>query len=189
MSFTALAGSLAARQAAIMERWLQAVREGGLSSAQGLSEPRLRDHVPDLLARICEAVAGGATPTVESEAQEHGRQRFGTGYDIAEVVRELILLREVLLDQVEDYARGLPGLTREEEREGRRRVLAVIDRSTQSSITQFHADAIAVRRLLWAELEATNLQLKAAGEQKDRFLAMLSHELRNPLAPILTAVQ
>ena len=94
MSFTALAGSLEARQAAIMERWLQAVRQGEFSSAQGLSEPRLRDHVPDLLARICEAVAGGATPTVESEAQEHGRQRFGTGYDIAEVVRELIYSRK-----------------------------------------------------------------------------------------------
>ena len=40
-----------------------------------------------------------------------------------------------------------------------------------------------------AKLEAANKELQTVGEQKDRFLAMLSHELRNPLAPILSAVQ
>src|SRR5205823_11334214 len=32
-------------------------------------------------------------------------------------------------------------------------------------------------------------ELNALNQRKDRFLAMLSHELRNPLAPILTALQ
>src|SRR5207245_8532014 len=32
-------------------------------------------------------------------------------------------------------------------------------------------------------------ELKHLNQQKDQFLAMLSHELRNPLAPILTALQ
>jgi signal transduction histidine kinase len=105
------------------------------------------------------------------------------------VVREFTLLREVLLGIVAEYASGSPGLSREEEREVARRIMAVLDRSSQSSIAQFHADVLEVRRLLWGELEQSHLQLKAANEQKDRFLAMLSHELRNPLAPILTAVQ
>jgi signal transduction histidine kinase/CheY-like chemotaxis protein len=189
MSFTALACSLDAAKETIMERWLEAVRRACLPSAQDLAEPRLRDHVPDLLTRVVEAIAGSKTPGVEAEGQEHGHQRFGTGYDITEVVRELGLLRDVLLEQVEELACGSPGLTRQQEREVRVRILAVLDRSVQSSVAQFHADAMAVRRMLWSELEATNLQLKATNEQKDRFLAMLSHELRNPLAPILTAVQ
>jgi signal transduction histidine kinase len=189
MCFSDLARSLDAAKETIMERWLEAVRRGGLPSAQHLAEPRLRDHVPDLLTRVVAAVADRKTQGVEAEGQEHGHQRFGTGYDITEVVRELALLREVLLDQVEELADGEPGLSRSEEREVRRRILAVLDRSAQSSVAQFHADAMAVRRVLWEELEATNLQLRAANEQKDRFLAMLSHELRNPLAPILTAVQ
>ena len=50
-------------------------------------------------------------------------------------------------------------------------------------------EAISIRRQLWEELEAANIQLKAAHQQKDRFMAMLSHELRNPLAPILTALE
>ncbi len=40
-----------------------------------------------------------------------------------------------------------------------------------------------------AELEASTAALKEADQRKDEFLAMLAHELRNPLAPIRTAVQ
>jgi len=40
-----------------------------------------------------------------------------------------------------------------------------------------------------AALEATTAALQEANQRKDEFLAMLAHELRNPLAPIRTAVQ
>jgi signal transduction histidine kinase/ActR/RegA family two-component response regulator len=40
-----------------------------------------------------------------------------------------------------------------------------------------------------AALEATTRALQDANHRKDEFLAMLAHELRNPLAPIRTAVQ
>jgi signal transduction histidine kinase/ActR/RegA family two-component response regulator len=40
-----------------------------------------------------------------------------------------------------------------------------------------------------AALEATTHALQEANHRKDEFLAMLAHELRNPLAPIRTAVQ
>jgi signal transduction histidine kinase len=39
------------------------------------------------------------------------------------------------------------------------------------------------------ELEQLNTTLRDANRHKDEFLAMLAHELRNPLAPILNAVQ
>ena len=40
-----------------------------------------------------------------------------------------------------------------------------------------------------AALEATTLTLQEANRRKDEFLAMVAHELRNPLAPIRTAAQ
>jgi signal transduction histidine kinase len=40
-----------------------------------------------------------------------------------------------------------------------------------------------------ARLEATTSALQEADRRKDEFLAMLAHELRNPLAPIRTAVE
>ena len=39
-----------------------------------------------------------------------------------------------------------------------------------------------------AELERSEAALRQASEQKDRFLATLAHELRNPLAPLRTGV-
>lgn len=39
------------------------------------------------------------------------------------------------------------------------------------------------------QLRDNEARLREADQRKDEFLAMLSHELRNPLAPILTAVQ
>jgi signal transduction histidine kinase len=39
-----------------------------------------------------------------------------------------------------------------------------------------------------AELERSESALRAAGKQKDEFLAVLAHELRNPLAPIRTGI-
>ena len=39
------------------------------------------------------------------------------------------------------------------------------------------------------KLEWSNLELENASRNKDQFLAMLAHELRNPLAPILTGME
>ncbi|WP_158501558.1 CHASE domain-containing protein [Vitiosangium sp. GDMCC 1.1324] len=44
-------------------------------------------------------------------------------------------------------------------------------------------------RMALAERDCVEAQLREADRRKDDFLAMLAHELRNPLAPVLTAVQ
>ncbi|MDC0747665.1 sensor histidine kinase [Polyangium mundeleinium] len=46
---------------------------------------------------------------------------------------------------------------------------------------------ISERRALEEGLRARTLELQQADQRKDEFLAMLAHELRNPLAPILNA--
>jgi PAS domain S-box-containing protein len=49
--------------------------------------------------------------------------------------------------------------------------------------------AVEERMRLLAELESERRALQDADQRKDQFLAMLAHELRNPLAPISNAVQ
>jgi two-component system CheB/CheR fusion protein len=48
---------------------------------------------------------------------------------------------------------------------------------------------ITERKRLEAELQQRAAQLQTADRRKDEFLAMLAHELRNPLAPIRNALQ
>jgi signal transduction histidine kinase/ActR/RegA family two-component response regulator len=45
------------------------------------------------------------------------------------------------------------------------------------------------RQRLFAQAQAARQQAEAANRAKDEFLAMLGHELRNPLAPIVTALR
>ena len=54
---------------------------------------------------------------------------------------------------------------------------------------QHHVTGIAVVAFDVTELTNARRDAEAANRAKDEFLAMLGHELRNPLAPILTALQ
>ncbi len=67
---------------------------------------------------------------------------------------------------------------------GTRRIFTGIVRD----MTEFKK-SLAERNRLVAELGAERAALLDADQRKDHFLAMLAHELRNPLAPISNAVQ
>src|SRR4029079_9825267 len=111
---------------------------------------------------------------------------------------------ETLLPREEPRGRHLPAFIRsgyrlteaesyEIDREGRRRffVHTLIGQvedgelhaawGTQTDVTE--------RRLLEEELRQGSAELLAADRHKDEFLAILAHELRNPLAPIRNAVE
>jgi signal transduction histidine kinase/CheY-like chemotaxis protein len=64
--------------------------------------------------------------------------------------------------------------------------------SEDLAVMQVCADQIAMaldRVNLFRELERRNDELAESDQRKDEFLAMLGHELRNPLAPLVTALQ
>jgi len=55
-------------------------------------------------------------------------------------------------------------------------------------IAELQQQAISLQAEI-AERKRAEEELKQASRRKDEFLAMLAHELRNPLAPILSAVE
>jgi PAS domain S-box-containing protein len=77
------------------------------------------------------------------------------------------------------YSRALG--TKKDQPRGVQYLTAVVDVSEQKQAEEL--------RLAHAEQERLAAQLQQADRRKNEFLAILSHELRNPLAPIKNAVQ
>ena len=67
------------------------------------------------------------------------------------------------------------------------RVFGEGDRSLLLTLSELCAQSLERARLFAAE-SAARAEAEAANRSKDEFLAMLGHELRNPLAPIVTAL-
>src|SRR5262249_25347926 len=141
-----------------------------------------------------EADRGNGRPHCEP-AHKHGEHRWETGWSLAEVVRDYQILRLVLVEYLEEALdRPLRGPE----------VMAIglvldeaIAASVRSSVAQ-RKDAVRggerdrANRQKQAKESARQQQLEALREaehRKDDFLAMLGHELRNPLAPIRNALQ
>jgi signal transduction histidine kinase len=99
----------------------------------------------------------------------------------AEVMRQAELLRE---HERKEHERRLTEERQRWEGDALRRQMEEERRKTAEL-----GQIIAERERAEAELTRINHQLEEADRRKDEFLAMLSHELRNPLAPMVTSLE
>lgn len=191
MQFVALADYLRDNTETLLERWRSLVRRDPAQPAcrHQLTGVELDDHLPSLLQLLAAALVEESTETTEREGREHGHQRRAHAYTVTEIVEEMNVFRGVVLGAVDDYGRADPAeRTLEHLVAARARVLQLIDRSVCASVEQCFRESEAARTAAERRLEEKNIALQEADAQKDRFLTMLSHELRNPLSPILSAV-
>jgi signal transduction histidine kinase/CheY-like chemotaxis protein len=193
MVFEALSKYLRDNSERLMEQWRARVRKDRNQPAcrHHLRGKELDDHLPSLLQMIADALVDvAAPPALDREAREHGRQRRGHGYSPVELIEEFAVFRDTILHAIEAYNESASTpLSVAELGSARLQVITLLDRSIGASMRQWmeeaeHARVIADQRLL-----ASNAALREADALKDRFVTILSHELRNPLAPILSAAQ
>jgi signal transduction histidine kinase len=167
--------------AAIVDRWCR-LAEAEQPAASRVHHAALRDALPDFIrsvgAALKQAGAGAAAP--RREAAAHGTQRWDNGWSISELVRDYQLLRIALLDHLEER------LTRPLYYREAMSVGVFIDDAIAASIARYveHRDA----RQRSSDAERARA-LEALGRRKDEFLAILGHELRNPLAPIRNSIE
>jgi two-component system CheB/CheR fusion protein len=119
------------------------------------------------------------------------------GYSAQEAVGQPIASLLLPLDRLDEEAHILERIQRGEiidhfETVRRRKDGAFIDVSvTISPIRDREGQIVGASKIARDVTESRRLadELRQAGNRKDEFLAMLGHELRNPLAPILTALE
>ena len=190
-------GALLERHAdEIIEHWRhRAVEEQ--PHAQRAHHAVLLDHMHEFLRTLGRSLSESQDPYTFQHclpAATHGVQRWEVGWSLPEVIRDHQILRLVILDFFEETL----------ERQLRyREILAVslaLDEAISASVVAYVNGRDASLKELEHErgeesraaqkrLEEQAAALKEADRRKNEFLAILAHELRNPLAPIHNAVE
>lgn len=147
---------------AIVDEWTSRAQE--LPSARTLTRPALHDHLPRILDKLASAIdRRDETPAaLENLPEQHASARFREGYDLRQVVAEYRLLREVVMHMYRE--RG------DLSDESRPKLIPLtvmheaVDRAIADAVDQYAIDRDRVR---------------------DTFVAMLGHDLRDPLNTIV----
>lgn len=180
----------------VLERWSRrAVEEQ--PHAKRVHHGVLLDHLREFLVKLGGALAESEAPFCfehQMTAVVHGEQRWDEGWSLTEVVRDYQILRLVVLDYLEE-ALDRPLGSREVQAIG----LALDEAITASVVSfvherdehlrQLHDERAETEKRSQRQLEEQTLALQDADRRKNEFLAILGHELRNPLASIYTALE
>jgi signal transduction histidine kinase len=170
-SLPEVAAALRARAERIVQRWTAAV-EKYVPDADPLTVKQVRNSIPTVLEKIAQALESDRPEDVvvlEEVGTAHGVARFQEHYQIEEVLIEYRLLRRVVFDEI-DAAAG-----------GRLTFLDAIpvdmgvDTALQRGVTSF------VRSL--------TAELRSSAEAESKYLAFLSHDLRNNLNAVTLMLQ
>ena len=165
----------------LLDRWRERVR--ALETARDLDVPTLNDHIPFLIRDIASAFieygaqhspdkgAPGSQETdhgmvreASDSAEAHGAQRLSDGFNLAEVVAEYSMVRDVIFEFAAESGLKLSPRTIS-------CVNSVIDVAISRAVKTYAAHRAA--------------QLTAA---HDQHMAFVSHDLRTPLQAISLTV-
>jgi PAS domain S-box-containing protein len=100
-----LSAFVRANRGALASRWEHAAR--ALPPVRDLPQPALLDCVAPLIdevANVADDLLAGREPNGSPESRAHALDRIAAGHDIGEVVAELAVLRECVLDFVDEEA-------------------------------------------------------------------------------------
>lgn len=96
-----LAEFLLERREEIIRAWVERVEADPAIHSESLSRRQLRDHLPQLFDDMAEALrAYGSQPSRDRfsrDADKHGVQRWEQGYQMPELLREVMHLRAVFI--------------------------------------------------------------------------------------------
>jgi two-component system, chemotaxis family, CheB/CheR fusion protein len=168
----------------IIREWEELVAAGPRDVK--LVDSALRDHLPDFLDELAAWLEQSAEPggaRMRAAAARHAAQRLDNSFQLKQLLDEYRLLRMTILRLLltaEAVEQERTTVDRAERVMELARLNAGFDFAVSDAIEHFVEERD--RRVL--ELQNRETLLRESDQRKSAFLAVLSHELRNPLAPI-----
>ena len=177
---------LLAKTNTIIEDWIASIREDvDVESAKGLSYKSVRNSVPIVLEALASLLSDSLSDRhdlLEDNGLEHGIVRAEQGYDVAEIMREYALLRQVIFTVLKlDLLSG----SKEEIMQNVRLIDAVIDRVISLSLESFVEMRLKELKELQSQLIFTNQELTRLIASQREDLSHLAHEMKTPLNSIM----
>lgn len=177
---------LAKRTDAIIDRWMEAVKQDRyMTSDDTLTPTAVRDHLPlvlEAMVTILSRTEDDDVQTLVAASLQHGVLRAEQGFEPAEIAREYRLLRRAIFETLQ------PELVQEAGSEVFR-VFSLIDAVVDEAIAQCFKSYIGERL---KELEQVQDQAAMAGQEMSRLVrtsqdsvSQLTDELKAPLNVII----
>jgi len=176
----------------ILGSWIAAVdQHPKISASDKLTYTQLLDHLPELCAELAALIKQPGAESVKKEAKQdakaHGWKRWRQGYKLDELIREICLIRRHFIDTwVPAFAATDAGFDFEKQNGARRVVERFFDDVVIEATVQFVEEKQQALREVKARLRAKK---KASAAAKADLFELISHRLREPLAPLLYSVE
>lgn len=163
-----VAGRLRRSSQEILTRWEAEIREK-IPAARNKSTLALRDDVPKIIGKICKRLEGVDAGENLEESRAHGSQRAGQeGYGLDQLISEYWILGKVIIRTLENDGAN------------------PIDRRSYNLIQEILFEGICEAADAFMK---ENAELYEEREMRERFVSMLTHDLRGPLTAIKSSAQ
>jgi signal transduction histidine kinase len=174
----------------VTRRWVESVaRSAEIASSDDLTYRQLLDHLPELLRELGGILKRPDVPAIREQAARdasaHGHKRWQQGFRLAELIREICLLRNDVLDVwLDAFAAENAAFEGEARNIAARMVRRFFDDVIIDSTAQFAEEQREEIHTVQAALLTAEGSAEAA---KSDLLRHVSHTLREPLGAIALA--
>ena len=176
----------------ILRSWVAAVdRHPKIFASDSLTYGQLLDHLPELCAELAALLKQPGAESVKREAKRDakapGWKRWRQGYKLDELIREICVIRRKFIDTWLPAFGAIDTRLDIEAQNGARRVVErFFDNVIIEATAQFVEENDQSGRQVKARLRAKK---KSSAAAKAKLVKLVSHRLREPLAPLLFAVE
>lgn len=187
--FALLADFLQERRAAITQMWMDGVlQHPGIPSARGLTFQQLSDHLPKLFDDLKAALRAESrdeklpSEAILADAEKHGSHRWEQGFELNELLRELGIIRSLVMREgLDAFRQNCPGC-RPALDHARDVIIGFFEETTIGSVEQYIREQ-------QARLESLNDELSRVDSLRLRLIGTVAHELGNSVYSLKMIIQ